>query len=166
MHMDDMILLSIDDHIIEPPDLFDDYIPEKFKSQAPVYRPGAGPNARGAWIFQGQETGNPGLGCIASWPHDEWGWDPVGYEEMRPAVYDIELRVRDMDANGQFTAMCFPTFPGFNGMSLANSTIDRELSNVVIAAYNDWHIEQLAEAHPGRFLPLAIVPVYDPASMV
>jgi predicted TIM-barrel fold metal-dependent hydrolase len=106
-----------------------------------------------------------GLGAVASWPHEEWGFDPVDFPEMRPGTYDVELRVRDMDANGQLTGMCFPTFAGFNGMSLARSTVDRELTNVVVSAYNDWHIDELAGDHPGRFIPLGIVPTYDPQAM-
>ena len=50
-------------------------------------------------------------------------------------------------------------------MSLARSTVDRDLTNVVVAAYNDWHIDELAGEHPGRFIPLGIVPTYDPQAM-
>lgn len=62
--------------------------------------------------------------------------------------------------------MCFPTFAGFNGMSLARSTVDEDLTKIVVSAYNDWHIDELAGEHPGRFIPLAILPVFDSAGMV
>src|SRR5205807_9361052 len=96
----DMIRVSIDDHVIEPPDMFERHMPAKYKDDGPKYveEPGTG---RGHWEFQGFETGTMGLGAVASWPHEEWDADPVGYPEMRPAVYDLDLRVRDMDANGQ-----------------------------------------------------------------
>ena len=106
-------------------------------------------------------TGSVGLNAVASWPHEEWGFDPIGFPEMRPGCYDVRLRVRDMDANGVLAAMCFPTFAGFNGMSLAarrHRATERSPPSVV-AAYNDWHIDELGGAHPGRFIPLAIVPV-------
>ena len=35
MQMDDMILVSIDDHMIEPPDLFENHVPAKWKDEAP-----------------------------------------------------------------------------------------------------------------------------------
>jgi hypothetical protein len=35
------------------------------------------------------------------------GFDPVGYAEMRPGCYDIDERVRDMDANGVLASMSF-----------------------------------------------------------
>ena len=165
MQIDDMVLVSIDDHVIEPVNMFDNHMPAKYKDQAPRYvnDPATG---RGYWEFQGQETGLSGLGAVASWPREEWDMNPVDFAEMRPATYDVDLRVRDMDANGQLTGMCFPTFAGFNGMSLARSTVDRDLTNAVVSAYNDWHIDELAGEHPGRFIPLAIVPTYDPQSMV
>jgi predicted TIM-barrel fold metal-dependent hydrolase len=164
MQIDEMVLVSIDDHVIEPEDMFERHIPAKYKDRAPRYvRDESG---RGYWEFQGLETGMSGLGAVASWPHEEWDMDPVDFPEMRPATYDVDLRVRDMDANGQLTGMCFPTFAGFNGMSLARSTVDRDLTNAVVSAYNDWHIDELAGGHPGRFIPLAIVPTYDPQAMV
>jgi predicted TIM-barrel fold metal-dependent hydrolase len=41
------------------------------------------------------------------------------------------------------------------------SDSDPELSAMAIAAYNDWQIDELAGEHPGRFIPLAIGPVFD-----
>ena len=164
MQMNDMIMVSIDDHVIEPEDMFEHHMPPKYRDQAPRYvRDETG---RGFWEFQGLETGMSGLGAVASWPREEWDMDPTDFPEMRPATYDVDLRIRDMDANGQLTGMCFPTFAGFNGMSLARSTVDRDLTNAVVSAYNDWHIDELVGNHPGRFIPLAIVPTYDPKAMV
>jgi predicted TIM-barrel fold metal-dependent hydrolase len=164
MQSDDMILVSIDDHIIEPADMFDRHMPAKFKDDAPKYIHG-GPDGVDHWEYQGQTTGSVGLNAVASWPHEEWGFDPVGHPEMRPGCYDLSLRVKDMDANGVLASMCFPTFAGFNGMSLARSTIDQDLTKIVVSAYNDWHIDELAGEHPGRFLPLAVLPVFDSAGM-
>ena len=35
MHTDDLILISVDDHVIEPPDLFDAHLPDDLKDRAP-----------------------------------------------------------------------------------------------------------------------------------
>jgi predicted TIM-barrel fold metal-dependent hydrolase len=164
VRLDDMILISIDDHIIEPADMFENHMPEKYKADAPRYVRG-GPDGADYWEYQGQQTGAVGLNAVASWPHEEWGFDPVGHPEMRPGCYDLDLRVKDMDANGVLASMCFPTMAGFNGMSLARSTVDRDLTKIVVSAYNDWHIDELAGDHPGRFLPLAILPVFDSEAM-
>ena len=43
MQMDDMILVSIDDHMIEPPDMFENHVPAKWRDQVPkVVRNDAG----------------------------------------------------------------------------------------------------------------------------
>ena len=35
MQMDDMILVSIDDHMIEPPDMYENHVPAKWKDEVP-----------------------------------------------------------------------------------------------------------------------------------
>ena len=35
MNMDDMILVSIDDHMIEPPDMYEHHVPQKWAAEAP-----------------------------------------------------------------------------------------------------------------------------------
>jgi predicted TIM-barrel fold metal-dependent hydrolase len=165
MKPEDLILVSIDDHIIEPTDVFENHMPERYRDEAPKYVHG-GPDGIDRWDWQGQSVGSVGLNAVASWPHEEWGFDPVGHPEMRPGCYDLDLRVRDMDANGVLASMCFPTMAGFNGMSLARANVDRDLMKIVVSAYNDWHIDELAGDHPGRFLPLSILPVWESDAMV
>jgi predicted TIM-barrel fold metal-dependent hydrolase len=164
MDMNDMVMVSIDDHVIEPPDLFEHHWPSTRRDEAPrLERRDDGVDV---WVFQGAEMGNVGLNAVASWPHEEWGFDAIGHAEMRPGCYDMDLRVRDMDANGVLASMMFPTFAGFNGVRFAEPAIpDKDLATMAIAAYNDWQIDELAGEHPGRFIPLAIGPVYDSAKL-
>ena len=35
MEVDDLILISVDDHLIEPPDVFLDHLPAKYQDRAP-----------------------------------------------------------------------------------------------------------------------------------
>ncbi|HZC92200.1 MAG TPA: amidohydrolase, partial [Mycobacterium sp.] len=35
MNKDDMILISVDDHTVEPPDMFKDHLPQKYVDDAP-----------------------------------------------------------------------------------------------------------------------------------
>ena len=35
MHVDDLILVSIDDHVVEPPDMFDRHVPAKYRDRVP-----------------------------------------------------------------------------------------------------------------------------------
>src|SRR5437763_1583470 len=56
--------------------------------------------------------------------------------------------------------MCFPSFPGFSGRGF-QAMPDKELALVMLRAYNDWHIDEFAPTYPGRFIPLALGPVWD-----
>ncbi len=60
--------------------------------------------------------------------------------------------------------MCFPSFPAFCGQ-LFHGTKDKDLALAVLQAYNDWHIDEWCGGAPGRFIPLAIPPIWDPELM-
>ena len=163
MNVEDLILISIDDHIVEPSNMFDAHVPAKYKDQAPKNTKNEW--GHDVWSFQGQAMGTVGLNAVVTWPKEEWGLDPTGYAEMRPGAYDIHERVRDMNRNGIFQSMCFPSFAGFSGRYFQQAP-DQELALIMLSAYNDWHIDEWCAAYPGRFIPLAIVPVWDQKAMV
>ncbi len=159
MKTEDMILVSIDDHVIEPPDMFERHVPAKFRDRAPriVQDPATGVDQ---WEWCGVKTGSVGLNAVASWPNKEWGFDPIGFAEMRPGVYDIHERVRDMNRNGILASVCFPTFTGFSARHL--NMHREEATLVMVSAYNDWHIDEWAGSYPDRFIPIAILPTWNP----
>jgi len=99
-----------------------------------------------------------------TWPKEEWGFDPATFDEIRPGAHDVHERIRDMNRNGVFGTMCFPTFPGFSGRHLTGAD-DKDLAHVMLRAYNDWHIDEWAAAYPGRIIPLGILPTWDSALM-
>ena len=128
MRAEDLIILSIDDHLIEPPDMFDQHVPAKYADQAPKLIRDA--DGLEKWVFQGTTMGVMGLNSVVSWPKEQWGMDPSTLSEMRPGSYDIHERIRDMNRNGVLASMCFPTFPGFSGRTFqeAAETGDPELA--------------------------------------
>jgi predicted TIM-barrel fold metal-dependent hydrolase len=158
VNIDDLILVSIDDHVVEPPDMFRNHTPKKWADEVP--RLVVDDKGVDRWIYRGKPVGVTGLNAVVSWPPEEWGFDPAGYAEMRPGVYDVHERIRDMNANGVLSSMCFPTFAGFNAGHLSH--VKDEITVAMIQAYNDWHIEEWAGAYPGRFIPLGILPLWDP----
>ena len=160
MQMDDMILVSIDDHMIEPPDLFENHVPEKYKADMPrVVRNDQGIDE---WHFQGSATSTPfGMAATVGWPKEEWGFNPGSYQELRPGCFDVHQRVRDMDANGVLASLNFPTMAGFSARTF-NEGEDKELALVMMNAYNDWVHDEWCAAYPDRFIPLGMVPNWDP----
>jgi hypothetical protein len=162
MRIEDMILVSVDDHVVEPPDLFERHLPDRWRDVAPrVVRREDGSDV---WAYDGKEIPNIGLNAVAGRPPEEYGMEPTSFDELRAGCYDIDQRVRDMDANGVLGSMCFPSFPNLCGQLFARSS-DLAAAHAVLQAYNDWHIEDWCGSYPGRFIPLIIPPLWDPGLM-
>ncbi len=162
MNVEDLVLVSVDDHIIEPREMFDAHIPERFRDQAP--RVLTDDDGSEYWLFEGERAAYMGLNAVAGCPPEEYGLNPTRYDQMRKGCFDVDERVRDMNANGVLGSLNFPTFPHFCGQLFARQQ-DKDLSLAVVRAYNDWHIDEWCGAHPGRFIPCGITPYWDPDLM-
>jgi predicted TIM-barrel fold metal-dependent hydrolase len=156
MRMDDLTLVSVDDHVVEPPSMTDfirEHLPERFKERAPkVVRRDDGTDA---WIIEGQEIRTFGLNAVAGRPKEDWGSDPDTFEQVRLGAYDVHERVRDMNVNGVLASLNFSSWPGLGGQFFVTNS-DQEFSAAMLRAYNDWHIDEWCGSHPGRFIPLAL----------
>jgi predicted TIM-barrel fold metal-dependent hydrolase len=162
MNIDDMILVSVDDHVVEPPDMFDRHLPERYKSLAP--RVVQSDDGDDMWFYEGQMLPNVGLNAVAGKPQEEYGIEPTTFAEMRRGCWDIDARIDDMNANGILGSMCFPSFPQFCGQ-LFSRTEDKSVALAMLQAYNDWHVDEWCGSAPGRFIPLSLPPIWDPELM-
>jgi predicted TIM-barrel fold metal-dependent hydrolase len=155
---DELILVSVDDHICEPATMFDAHVPPKYKEFAPrvVEEPGGAQQ----WYYGEIRGRNLGLNAVAGKPPEYFNVDPLRYEHMRPGCYDVHERVRDMSAGGQLAGLNFPNWTGFSGQVL-NQGPDRDVNLVMIRAYNDWHVDEWCGTYPDRFIPCGILPLFD-----
>ncbi|HEV7422927.1 MAG TPA: amidohydrolase family protein [Mycobacterium sp.] len=158
MNKDDMILISVDDHIVEPPDMFKNHLPAKYQDEAP--RLVHNPDGSDTWQFRDTVIPNVALNAVAGRPKEEYGLEPQGLDEIRPGCYQVDERVKDMNAGGILGSICFPSFPGFAGRLFA--TDDSDFSLALVQAYNDWHIDEWCGAYPARFIPMALPVIWDP----
>ncbi len=157
MNKDDMILISVDDHIVEPPDMFKNHLPKKYADEAP--RLVHNPDGSDTWQFRDIVIPNVALNAVAGRPKEEYGLEPQGLDEIRKGCYNVDERVKDMNAGGILGSICFPSFPGFAGRLFA--TEDPEFSLALVRAYNDWHIDEWCGAYPARFIPMALPVTWD-----
>ena len=163
MHQDEMIMVSVDDHVIEPPDLFDGFLPAKYADQAPRLVT----DERGdKWLFGDIEARSATLNAVAGRPPEEYGLEPQALADVRTGCYDVHSRVKDMSADGVLASLNFPSFPRFCGQFFASrAEQDPELALAVLQAYNDWHLDAWCGSYPDRFIPCTIAPVWDPQKM-
>jgi predicted TIM-barrel fold metal-dependent hydrolase len=158
MRPEDMILISVDDHIAEPADMFEGHVPERYREQAP--RVVTDERGFQQWWFGDRIGRNLGLNAVAGKPPEMYNVNPQRYEEMRPGCYNVHERVRDMSAGGQLAGLNFPNWPGFSGQVLWEGP-DTDLNEIMIRAYNDWHVDEWCAAYPERFIPCGILPLFD-----
>jgi predicted TIM-barrel fold metal-dependent hydrolase len=154
-------VISADDHIVEPPETFAGRLPRKLADRAPHVV--EEPDGAQVWVYDGQRIPNVGFNAVVGRPVGEYSFEPARFDEMRTGAWDIHARVRDMDVNGVYASLNFPSFlPGFAGQRLQLSTKDPELALAAVRAWNDWHIDEWAGAYPDRIIPCQIPYFLDP----
>ena len=170
-------IISVDDHVVEPPHLFERWLPPKWREAGPRlvsmpwelgpgfrqgFRPaGSGPETD-FWIVEDICLGVPKVEAAAGFTAEEIGRGPVRYDEMRPGCFQVKERLEDMDLNKVERSLCFPNVVRFAGQ-LFLWLKDKDLALACVRAYNDWMVEEWAGDSGGRLLPLCLVPLWDPA---
>jgi len=151
-------LISVDDHVIEPPGLWADRVARADRDRAPHVVEDDGASV---WVYEDKRIRIPSLFAQAGRDEADIAPGLMSYADMRPEYYDARARTKDMDADGVLASLCFPTIPRYCGQTFLEAR-DRDLALACLRAYNDWTIEEWAGAAPGRFIPLVIVPLWDP----
>lgn len=153
-------LISVDDHIIEPPGVWADRLPAKWRDVGPHV---VEEDGQEIWVYEDRRHRTVGLFAIAGRRVEDYHNDPIRYDDMRPGCYDPVERAKDMDADGIRASVCFPTFPRTCGQTFLEAD-DRELAMLCVQAYNDFVIDEWSAAAPGRFIPMVIGPLWDPVA--
>jgi len=153
-------VISVDDHLVEPPDMFDGRLPAKFQALAPkVIETKQGHEV---WEFDGERYSQVGMNAVAGRNPESVKLEPFRFEQMRPGCYDIDARIRDMDINGVWASVNFPSMiTGFCGRVFSQCS-DPELGLAVTRAWNDWLFEEWYSPYPERIVPLGITFLSDP----
>jgi predicted TIM-barrel fold metal-dependent hydrolase len=158
MKMNDMVIISVDDHISEPPDMFDKHLSGEDLASAPKLL--TTDNGTNYWEYQGMKMPSVGLNAVVGRPLDEYGMEPTSFEQLRKGVYEPKARVDDMNINGIAASLNFGSFPGFDGGRF-HKAADKAKALIHLRAYNDWHIDEWCGSQPGRFIPCALLPTWD-----
>jgi predicted TIM-barrel fold metal-dependent hydrolase len=156
-------LISVDDHILEPPNLWIDRVAAKDRDRAPHME--VDDTGMDVWVYDGKRMPSSGLSAVVGKSKEEFSPEPLNYSEMRPGCYDAKARLEDMDRSGVLASLCFPTLPRFCGQLFMEAS-DREFGFQCLQIYNDWLVEDWCGVAPGRYIPLMLIPMWDPALAV
>src|SRR5690349_19753666 len=170
--------ISVDDHVVEPQDLWQSRLPARYldvaprvkrlkgrvvydEAKQPGFEVGDGPDSRWCDVWHYEDTVWPlhaayaAVGPTADLP----ATTALTYDDLLPGCFDQKNRLADMDLNHTEASLCFPTVPRFCGQLFLNRR-DMRLAELCVRAYNDWMIEAWGggEGH-GRLIPLTVVPL-------
>jgi predicted TIM-barrel fold metal-dependent hydrolase len=153
-------VISVDDHVVEPPHTFEGRLPAAVQSRAP--RIVETPQGHQVWEFEGERYTQVGMNAVAGRRPESHGLEPFRFDQMRPGCYDVDARIRDMDINGVWASVNFPSqITGFCGRVFFECP-DPYLGLGCIRAWNDWLFEEWYSRFPDRIVPLGITYLADP----
>jgi len=183
-------IISVDDHVVEPPHVWQTWLPEKWRDRGPrverarwgsfVHKAGAryvntmDPDGDEGdyWVYDGEIIyvhkkfvaipleATPD-GDLTRFDRTVMEMTPLTYDEMRPGCYDRDARVEDFQVNWVDGSLPFPTFPRFCGQTFYEAA-DKDLALACVQAYNDWMVEEWCGPSGGVNIPLGIIPLWDP----
>jgi predicted TIM-barrel fold metal-dependent hydrolase len=171
-------IISVDDHVVEPPHLWDTWLPARYRDRGPkaerrgigdmehigggTYRQTFDPKGPQAdcWVYEDLVYINKRHVAAVGFDRDDMTMSPITYDEMRPGCYEPKARIADNEANWVEASLCFPTFPRFCGQTFTEAK-DRELGLLCVKAYNDWMVDEWCADSGGRLIPLCLIPLWD-----
>ncbi len=158
MKLEDMVIVSVDDHITEPGNVFDNQLSGEAYATAPKLK--VKQSGSNYWDYQGMKIQSVALNAVTGRVREEYGMEPTSLDQLRKGCWDVDARIDDMNVNGIAASLNFPSFAGIDG-GMFNRAPDKAQALVHLRAYNDWHIDEWCNAHPGRFIPCGILPLWD-----
>ncbi|HXK26007.1 MAG TPA: amidohydrolase family protein [Myxococcota bacterium] len=147
-------LIDADCHVVEPPHIWDRWLPRKFHDRAPkLVKDDEGGDA---WQFV---PGGPlmyiGLVATPGMRFEDIKWKGYTYDTVRKGCWDGKARLGDMDIDGVDAEFIYPsqrTMFSFMGNT------DRDYHRAGVRAYNDYMAQEFCAADSERLFFLAQMP--------
>ncbi len=150
-------VVDADGHILEPLDLWNNYIDPKFRDRAP--RIEKMNNGKERLIIEEHAVGDGqrGIGRIGAVGQRQGvvAGDTMEYKEGKAGGFDPHARIPDMDADGIDAAFLYPSLGLFAGGIHAP-----DLAAATCRAYNRW-LADYCKPYPERLFGVAMLPMQD-----
>lgn len=175
------MVVSADDHVLEPPNLWTERLPKKYLEIGPhVVRQRIAPPTIGlaphadevgrdeegqwadVWCYEDGRHPMLMLGAAVGFSHDDIEFRTVTYDDVRPGCYDPAARLLDMDLGGVEASLCFPNLAPvrFAGQGFLDAK-DKDLALLCVKAYNDFVVDEWCAGAEDRLIPCGIIPLWD-----
>ena len=148
-------LISADSHVVEAPDLWDEWLDAKYRDRAPkLVKDEEGGDA---WQYGPDAPPAPlGLVSCVAIPREGMKWTGFRYgDNVHPSVHDGAARLEVLDTDGVDAEFLYPPQRAITSFAQYD---DAELNLAGIEAYNRWLIEGFCAADPDRLFPVYQIP--------
>lgn len=149
-------IIDCDTHVTEPPDVWVDRVPARFRDQVPQMVRNA--EGKDVWVLDGEQFYVVGMTATAGWD-DVFPNGPATLDECHPGAYNAAARVAHMDQVGIRAQVLYPNVAGFGSQRFLRVR-DDELKVLCVQAYNDWQRDWVSVA-PERFITVIATPFWD-----
>ena len=152
--MRDYRLIDADCHVVEPPHIWQTWLPKTLHDRAPkLVKDDEGGDA---WQLQpGTTPMYIGLVATAGMRFEQMKWKGYTYETIRKGCWDGKARLSDMDIDGVDAELIYPSQ---RTMYYFMGNEDREFHRAGVRAYNDFMAKEFCAADPERLFFLAQMP--------
>jgi predicted TIM-barrel fold metal-dependent hydrolase len=175
-------IISVDDHLVEPPHLWASRLPAKYQNIGPrVKREKVKVLEHNFTDTQSHHTQESDDGIwVDTWYYEDLrepqglisaaaGFEkralenrPITFDQMRPGCFEPQARLSDMDIAGIEASLCFPNITPvrFCGQGFLEAK-DKELAELCVHAYNDFMVDEWCAGSNDRLIPCGIIPLWD-----
>ena len=152
-------VISVDDHLVEPPDMFDGRLPARFQADAPRIEETA--EGHQVWTFEGKHYTQVGINGVAGGAPRAWPWSRSG------SIRCARGAGTSTPESGTWTSTGYgppsTPLPDHRVLRAVFSTAaDADLGLATTRAWNDWLYDEWYSSYPKRIIPLGITFLTDP----
>ena len=153
-------VISADDHLQEAPDTWASRMSrKKWGSKIPEIRSNG--DGTESWYVWDQPKRFVGVAAVHGALPDR-ATEVVRWDQVPEITYVPSERIKAMDQDGVDAHTFFGNIAGVAGNTFsAPSYPDNDFRLECIRAFNDFQIDEYSDPYPGRFITLAVVPLWD-----
>jgi len=119
MGVDELILVSVDDHVVEPPGFLEPHPPARYRQAAPQVEHRS--DGTDFWVYDGRRLPNVGLNAVVGRPRDEYDIEPTEHGVISTKTAAVPMPSNQGNDAGDRGSPAIPRFREAAGSTYCNS---------------------------------------------